>query len=131
MTKILQKIAVEIHSDHDLTNLVSASPVLAQILNPDNADIWRRRFLAIYDYPLELEGYTDFANAYKLRRFVLRRVDGVALLHGQIEKAKHQLLVILDMILGSSIITNSQCHVLTLYRNLQSAQKASKSASEI
>ena len=131
MTKILQKIAVEIHSDHDLTNLVSASPVLAQILNPDNADIWRRRFLAIYDYPLELEGYTDFANAYKLRRFVLRRVDGVALLHGQIEKAKHQLLVILDMILGSSIITNAQYHVLTLYRNLQSAQKASKSASEI
>lgn len=99
---MIQRIAVELPADIDLSNLSLTSPTFANVLNPDDADIWRKRFLARYDYPIGLQGPEDYAVAYKLRRFVLRRLDGEALRNGDKDKSQHQLLVVLDMLLGKS-----------------------------
>ena len=99
---MIQKVAVELPTDIDLSNLLLTSPTFANVLNTDGADIWRKRFLARYDYPIGLQGPEDYAVAYKLRRFVLRRLDGEALRNGDKDKSQHQLSIILDMLLGKS-----------------------------
>jgi len=83
----------------DLGRLALTSQAFATKLNCDAADIWRKRFLALYDYPI-LEKMDEFAVAYKVRRFVLRKLDGRAFALGQNERAEHQLLVVKDMVLG-------------------------------
>lgn len=84
----------------DLGQLALASPTFATRLNSDGADIWRKRFLARYDHPI-LETVHDFAMAYKIRRFILRKLDGRAFALGDFDRAEHQLLVIKDMVLGT------------------------------
>lgn len=74
------------------------SPTFATKLNSDDADVWRKRFLALYDYPI-LQSVHEFAMAYKVRRFTLRKLDGRALALGQVDRAEHQLQVIKDMVL--------------------------------
>ncbi|KAK5943173.1 hypothetical protein PMZ80_004179 [Knufia obscura] len=97
-TELVQSIATQASSDLDLGRLALTSPTFATQLNPDNAGIWRKRFLARYDYPI-LHKVHEFAIAYKVRRFVLRKLDGRAFALGQSDRAEHQLLVIKDMVL--------------------------------
>lgn len=98
-TQLVQSIATQASSDLDLGRLALTSPTFATQLNPDNAGIWRKRFLARYDYPI-LHKVHEFAIAYKVRRFILRKLDGRAFALGQSDRAEHQLLVIKDMVLG-------------------------------
>lgn len=114
---MLQKIAVSLPNDIDLSNLSLTSSTFADVLNPDNADVWRKRFLAIYDHPIGLSSPDDYTVAYKLRRFVLQRLDGDALRNGQQSKANHQLLVILDLILGM-FGDSLPRYILTSFRNV-------------
>lgn len=93
----MQDIASRAVSDSDLRCLALTSLKIASQLEPDESDIWRRRFLALYDYPLINSPY-EFAVAYKLRRFVLRKFEGFREI--QREKANVQLEVLKDMILG-------------------------------
>jgi hypothetical protein len=96
----LQEIASLAATDLDMTRLSIASSTLSSALVSNKTDIWRRRFLVRYDYPSLLHHEDEFAFAYKIRRFVLRKFDILALSNASTEKAEHQLLVINDMILG-------------------------------
>lgn len=116
---MIQKIAVELSSDIDLSSLSLASPMFADVLNPDEADIWRKRFLAKYDYPVGLDNPNDYAVAYKLRRFVLRKLDGEALRNAEAAKSLHQLSVILDMVLGKIDSLFDTSDQLTYNRDLR------------
>ena len=98
-SELVQDIATKADSDLDISRLSLASPALAKRLVPNNADVWRERFLARYDYPF-INTVDEFAFAYKIRRLVLRKLDGHALRNGDKEQAEHQLQVIKDMILG-------------------------------
>ena len=119
---MIQKIAVGLSTDIDLSNLSLAGAVFANVLNPDEADIWRKRFLARYDYPIGLDDPEDYAVAYKLRRFVLRRLDGEALRNADTEKSMHQLLVILDMVIGKLDSQLQRPDKLTYCRNIRPRQ---------
>lgn len=101
MYQLIQDIATFTNSDFDLEKLSRSSPHLAKCINAARSDVWRRRFTTKYDYP-KLNDHSQFAIAYRLRRFVLRQLDGTALRDGKIEQAQHQLLVLQDMILGMS-----------------------------
>lgn len=91
-------IASRVKSDGDLKNLSLTSPRIADRLVADESDVWRTRFLSLYDFPL-IDSPHGFAIAYKLRRLVLRRLEDF----GEIarDKAKVQLETIKDMILGN------------------------------
>lgn len=115
---MIQKIAVGLSTDTDLSNLSLSSTAFADVLNPDEADIWRKRFLARYDYPTRLDEPEDYAVAYKLRRFVLRRLDGEALRNAERDKSLHQLLVILDMVLGRIAFFFYRNKMLTNHRDI-------------
>jgi len=97
--QLIQSIATQASSDLDLGRLALASPTLAIKFNSGDANIWRKRFLARYDYPM-LESPHEFAIAYKVRRLILRKLDGRAFALGQSDRAEHLLLVIKDMVLG-------------------------------
>lgn len=59
--------------------------------------------MARYDHPLLAHGNFEFALAYKIRRLVLRKMDGRALSYCQRAKAEHQLLVMKDLVLGMNL----------------------------
>ena len=96
--QLVQSIATQASFDQDLGRLALTSPTFAAKVNFDGADVWRKRFLSLYDYPI-LQSVHEFAIAYKVRRFILRKLDGRALALGQGDRAEHQLQVIKDMVL--------------------------------
>jgi len=96
----MQNIGSRANSDYDLSQLFLTSPKIASKLNPDESDIWRRRFLALYDYPF-IESPYEFAIAYKLRRFVLRKFESFREIRR--DKARIQLEVLSDMVLGMTV----------------------------
>ena len=95
----MQSIAANASTDLDISRLALTSPKFACKLNSEHAGIWMKRFLARYDHPI-LQSVHEFAIAYKIRRFVLRKMDGRAFAQAQGDKAEHQLLVVKDMIFG-------------------------------
>lgn len=95
-------------SDRDLGSAVTASPTLYQTLYSDERNcVWRQRFLAQYDFPM-LQSTQEFPFAYKLRQFVLRRFDAVALGRPLKHRSGHQLDVVKDIVLGN---VGSFCHL--------------------
>ena len=67
----MQKIATEVIHDADLKSLTLCATTFADQICDDSSEVWRKRFLAVYDQPF-VDTVSEFAIAYKLRRFVLR-----------------------------------------------------------
>ncbi|KAK5075971.1 hypothetical protein LTR64_008583 [Lithohypha guttulata] len=97
-SELIHNIATLTNSDLDLGRLSLSASFLATELIPDGAGYWRKRFLARYDFPI-LNAGDEFATAYKIRRFVLRKMNSHSLASGNMKQAEHQLLVLNDMIL--------------------------------
>ena len=91
-------MATLLSSDEDLRNLIASSPVIADTLVSDHADVWRSRFLAHYDYPL-VNSALEFEDAYRLRRFVLRTLSkGLAIWDSA--QMTVQLETVRDLVVG-------------------------------
>lgn len=103
--QLLQQVATYVATDSDLRSLNLSSPVFTHTVSSHASAVWRKRFLAKYDFP-SIDSAAEFAVAYKLRHFVLNNFlsfEGV-----EVDKMKIQLEVILDMIIG---MLNSRTHL--------------------
>lgn len=73
-----------------------SSPVLATALVPDSSSVWQKKFLASYDHPC-ISDSKEFAVAYQLRHFVMRRF--IPCSGDQHHQYKVQLEMIKDLVL--------------------------------
>jgi len=126
LSQLIQSIASQTSFDQDLGRLALTSPIIATKLNLDSADVWRKRFLARYDYPI-LQSVHEFAIAYKVRRFILRKLDSRALALGQGDRAEHQLQVVKDMLLETYNTQKPRLAPPTLSKNLTAMSSPSTS----
>lgn len=91
------QIGIHSSTDEDLCHLISACRKLFTVLQPRNADVWKERFLVLWDYP-DVTGREQFFIAYRLRKLVLRNF--IDFRNGRDDRLPVQLEVLKDMVLG-------------------------------